>query len=222
MGDTIKLIAKDGFELSAYRASPEGTPRAALVLCQEIFGVNHHIRSIADGCAEEGYLAIAPALFDRIERGVELGYGPQDRPKAMELVGKTQMDSALHDVGAAIEVAGKSGKVGVLGYCWGGTVAYAAACRLGGISAACGYYGGGIAKMRDERPKVPLILHFGEYDQHIKMTDVEAIKRARPEVPVYIYPADHGFNCEERSSYNEASAELARTRTLTFFAENLV
>jgi carboxymethylenebutenolidase len=221
MGETINLTASDGFTLSAYRATPGGRPRAGLVVLQEIFGVNHHIRSVCDSFADDGYLAIAPALFDRIEPGVELGYGPEDRPKAMNLVGKVQMDQSMLDVAAGVEAARAGGKVGVVGYCWGGTLAFAAACRLPGIAAASGYYGGGIAKMRAERPRVATILHFGENDEHIKLSDVEAIKASHPEVPVYIYPAGHGFNCEERSSYEPRSAELARTRTLALFADKL-
>lgn len=219
MGSWINLTAGDGFQLSAYRAAPQAKPRAGIVVLQEIFGVNHHIRSVADDFADEGFLVIAPALFDRAERGVELGYGPEDRPKAMELVRKIEMDAALADVAAAVTEAGK---VGVLGYCWGGTLAFAAACRLSGLAAACGYYGGGIAKIRHETPKVPTILHFGQKDEHISMGDVEAIKAAHRDMPVYVYPAGHGFNCNERASYDEASAELARTRTLAFFCESLL
>lgn len=221
MGETIRLTASDGFELAAYRSAPGGRPRAGLVVLQEIFGVNHHIRSVCDSFADDGYLAIAPALFDRVERDVELGYGPEDRPRAMDLVGKVKMDATMLDVAAAVEAARLAEKVGVVGYCWGGTLAFAAACRLSGISAASGYYGGGIVKMKHERPKVATILHFGEKDEHIKLGDVEAIKASHPEVPVYIYPAGHGFNCDERSSFEPRSAELARTRTLALFAEKL-
>ena len=221
MGESIDLTAGDGFTLAAYRAAPDGRPRAGIVVVQEIFGVNHHIRSVCDGFAEDGYLAIAPALFDRVERGVELGYGPEDRPRAMELVGKATVDQALLDVAAAVEAAKAGGKVGVAGYCWGGTLAFAAVCRLTGIAAASGYYGGGIVKMRADHPKAPLILHFGEKDEHIKMSDVDAIKAAHPDVPVYVYPAGHGFNCDERSSHEPRSADLARTRTLALFADKL-
>ncbi len=222
MGDFISLTSKDGFELSAYRALPGGKPRGGIVVVQEIFGVNRHIRSVADGFADEGYLAVAPALFDRVEKGVELGYGPQDRPKAMELVGKAKMDDALADIASAIEAAKEAGKVGLVGYCWGGTLAFAAACRLSGLAAVVGYYGGGIARMRHEQPKVPLTLHFGEKDEHITRADVDAIRAAHPDVPIYLYPAGHAFNCDERSSYDEQSAELARTRTLAFFADYLL
>jgi carboxymethylenebutenolidase len=221
MGADINLTASDGFTLSAYRAEPDGRPRGAIVVLQEIFGVNHHVRAVADSFADEGYVAIAPALFDRVERGVQLGYGPEDRPKAMQLVGQVTTDDALKDVAAAIAAAGHAGKVGLVGYCWGGTLAGAAACRLSGLAAAVGYYGGGIAKMRNERPKVPIILHFGERDEHIPIGDVEAIKAAHPEVPVYVYPAGHGFSCDERGSYDEQSADLARTRTMAFFVEHL-
>jgi carboxymethylenebutenolidase len=222
MSQWITLTASDGFQPSAYRAGPESAPRAGIVLLQEIFGVNQHIRSVADEYADEGYLVIAPALFDRAERGVELGYGPQERTRALDLMGKIGTEAALADTAAAIAVAREAGKVAVLGYCWGGTLAFASACRLPGLSAACGYYGGGIAKMRQETPKVPTMLHFGQKDDHIGMGDVESIKAAHRDMPVYIYPAGHGFNCSERSSFDETSAALAKTRTLAFFSETLL
>jgi carboxymethylenebutenolidase len=222
MGQWIKLTASDGFQPSAYRADPDSVPRAGIVLLQEIFGVNRHIRSVADEYADEGYLVVAPALFDRAERSVELGYGPEDRSRAIELMQKIETDVALADIAAAIAVAQQAGKVAVLGYCWGGTLAFAAACRLPGIAAACGYYGGGIAKMRHETPQVPTMLHFGQRDDHISMGDVESVKAAHRDLPVHVYPAGHGFNCSERSSYDANSTELARTRTLAFFVETLL
>jgi len=222
MGQWIKLTASDGFQASAYQAGPEFAPRAGIVLLQEIFGVNHHIRSVADEYADEGYLVVAPALFDRAERGVELGYGSEDRSRALDLMRQIETDAALADTAAAIAVAQKAGKVAVLGYCWGGTLAYASACRLPGLAAACGYYGGGIAKMRHETPKVPTMLHFGQKDEHIGMGDVESIKAAHRDMPVHVYPAGHGFNCSERSTFDENSAELAKTRTLAFFSETLL
>jgi carboxymethylenebutenolidase len=221
MGENINLTAKDGATIGAYRSAPADEPKGGMVVLQEIFGVNHHIRAVADRYAAAGYLAIAPALFDRVEPGVELGYGQADRPRAMEIRGKTKLEETLADIEAAIALAGAGGRVGVVGYCWGGTLAWAAATRLSGISAAVGYYGGGIAGMLDEQPRAPVMLHFGERDKHIPLSDVEKIRAAHPEIPVFVYPADHGFNCDERESYDAASAKEAQARTFAFFAENL-
>lgn len=221
MGETITLTCKDGVQISAYRAPPQGKPRGGIVVLQEIFGVNHHIRAVADKFAAAGYLAVAPALFDRVEKGVELGYGMDDRPRAMDIRGRTKIEDTLADVAAAIEAAGRAGKVGVVGYCWGGTLAYAAAARLPGISAAVGYYGGGIVGMAAERPRAPLMLHFGDRDKHIPLSDVDKIRAAQPEVPVFVYAADHGFNCDERDSYDATAAAEAEIRTMEFFAAEL-
>jgi len=221
MGETITLTCRDGVEISAYRARPAGAPKGGMVVLQEIFGVNHHIRAVADKFAAAGYLAIAPALFDRVETGVELGYGMDDRPRAMDIRGRTKIDETLADVAAAVEAAKEGGNVGVVGYCWGGTLAYAAAARLPGLAAAVGYYGGGIAAIATERPRVPLMLHFGERDKHIPLSDVEKIRVAQPEVPVFVYAADHGFNCDERESYDAAAAVEAELRTMEFFAAEL-
>jgi carboxymethylenebutenolidase len=221
MGENINLTAKDGVTIGAYRSAPADEPKGGMVVLQEIFGVNHHIRAVADRYAAAGYLAIAPALFDRVEAGVELGYGEADRPRAMEIRGKTKLEETLADIEAALALAAAGGSVGVVGYCWGGTLAWAAATRVSGISAAVGYYGGGIAGMLNEQPRTPVMLHFGERDKHIPLSDVEKIKAAHPEIPVFIYPADHGFNCDERESYDAASAKEAQARTFAFFAENL-
>lgn len=221
MGETIELTCKDGVTISAYRARPEGKPKGGMVVLQEIFGVNHHIRAVADKYAAAGYLAIAPALFDRVEKGVELGYDLADRPRAMELRGRTKIDETLADVAAAIEAAKAGGNVGVVGYCWGGTLAYAASTRLPGVTAAVGYYGGGIVGMAAERPRTPLMLHFGDRDKHIPLSDVEKIRAAQPEVPVFVYAADHGFNCDERDSYDASAAAEAELRTMEFFAAEL-
>lgn len=221
MGETITLSCRDGAQISAYRARPSGKPKGGMVVLQEIFGVNHHIRAVADKYAAAGYLAIAPALFDRVEKGVELGYGMEDRPRAMDLRGRTKIEDTLADVAAAIEAAKEGGNVGVVGYCWGGTLAYAAAARLPGVTAAVGYYGGGIASIAAERPRTPLMLHFGERDKHIPLSDVEKIRAAQPEVPVFVYAADHGFNCDERESYDADAAKEAELRTMEFFAAEL-
>ncbi len=224
MGETIKLTAADGHTFDAYVASPEGTPKAALVVVQEIFGVNAHIRSVADHFASEGYLSIAPALFDRKERGVELGYTGADMQKAMTLMPTQPGDTenAIADIAAAAAFARDEYKtqVGVVGYCWGGSMAWVSAAQLP-IAAAVGYYGGFITKYIDKAPKAPIMLHFGKKDDHIPISDVEKIEATYPEIPVYLYDAGHGFNCNVRGSYDEPSAKLALERTLAFFAEHL-
>lgn len=221
MSENIKLTASDGTSISAYRAIPPTKARGGIVVLQEIFGVNPHIRRVADGFAAEGYVAVAPALFDRVKPGIELGYTPEDIAAAMDLVGKVDQTLTMLDVEAAIKAASEAGNVGVVGYCWGGSLAFAAASDLGGLSAAVGYYGGNIAKMLGKTPKVPLLLHFGELDKHIPMSDVAAIKAALPDVPVYTYHADHGFNCDARGSYDKPSAVEAMDRTLAFFHKHV-
>ncbi len=221
MGEWIKLTASDGFVLDAYIARPEGTPKASVVVLQEIFGVNSHIRSVADLYAQHGYLAVAPALFDRKTKQFEVGYGPDDVKTGRDIAFALDRDATLRDIAAAIAFAGQSGKTGLVGYCWGGTMAYAAACSLSGLSAVSAYYGGGVTAMKDLAPNVPTILHFGERDAHIPMSGVNEFKDARADATVYVYAADHGFNCDQRGSYDEASAALARTRTLAHFAAHL-
>ena len=221
MGETLKVTAKDGATISAYKASPSGKPKGAMVVLQEIFGVNHHIRSVTDRYAAQGYVSIAPALFDRVGKGIELAYTQDDVTKGADIRSKTKLDATLADIEAAVKAVASAGPVAVVGYCWGGTLAYASACRLSGIKAAVGYYGGGIAAMLDEKPKVPVMLHFGEKDKHISMDDVNKIKKAFPSMPVYVYDADHGFNCDERGSHDKPSAEVALKRTLAFFDEHL-
>ncbi len=222
MGEIIKLTAADGHEFDAYRAEPDGEAKGGVVVIQEIFGVNGHIRDVADRYAAEGYLAVAPAIFDRFERGVELDYTPEDIPigRGYKAQGNENLDSVMADVRAASEAASAAGKVGITGYCWGGFVVWAAACRLD-FDAAAGYYGGGILDLNDETPKCPTILHFGKEDQTIPMEDVDAISAAHPDVPVYIYDAGHGFNCDRRGSYHEESSRIALKRTLGLFAEHV-
>ena len=219
MGETIKLKTKDGATIGAYKASPAGTPKGGMVVLQEIFGVNHHMRAVADFYASQGYLAVAPALFDRVEPDVELGY-TDDFPKALALRAKTKMDETLADIAAAIDVVSGAGKVGVVGYCWGGTLAYAAAAHLK-VDAAVGYYGGGIAAMENDMPKVPIELHFGDRDKSISMADVDKIRARHPHMAIFVYPADHGFNCDERGSHDAPSSALAQRRTLDFFARHI-
>ncbi len=221
MSENIKLTAADGTSISAYRAIPPTKARGGVVVLQEIFGVNAHIRRVADGFAAEGYLAVAPALFDRVKPGVELGYTPEDIAAGMELVGELDQKAAMLDVQAAIGAASEAGRVGIVGYCWGGSLAFAAAADLAGLSAAVGYYGGTIARMLDKRPKVPLILHFGERDDHIPPSDIAAVKAALPDVPVYTYAAGHGFNCDARGSYDKPSAVAAMDRTVALFRKHV-
>jgi carboxymethylenebutenolidase len=222
MAQTLTLSAEDGHQLTAYRATPAGTPRGALVVVQEIFGVNSHIKKVSDGWAADGYVALAPALFDRVERGVETGYGPDDIQRGRELRGKISTDDAVRDVRAAVRELGRSSlRVGVVGYCWGGTMAWLAATRIEGLSAAVGYYGGGIADTAEEQPRCPVMLHFGETDASIPKEHYEKVRRLHPALPVHVYPAGHGFSCDERGSYEERSARLARERTLAFFRQHV-
>jgi carboxymethylenebutenolidase len=222
MSEHTTLKAEDGHQLDAYVARPAGEPIAALVVLQEIFGVNAHIRSVADGYAKDGFLAVAPALFDRIERGVELKYEGEDMQKAMALSKKLNMDEMLKDTRAAIDYAQtQSGKkTGVIGYCLGGSIAWLCACRFK-IDAAVGYYGGYIAQFAGEQPKCPVMLHFGKKDNHIPLEAVEKIRAAHPEVQIYLYDAGHGFNCDERASYDPESARIARERSLAFLKKHL-
>ena len=221
MGNTIRLTAGDGHQLDAYQADPEGPPKGAIVIIQEIFGVNSHIRSVCDGYAADGYVAIAPALFDRVERGIELGYVEPDMSRGRETRGKLSWDGVLADVSAAADAVKSVGKVAVVGYCYGGSVAWLAATRLD-FAAVVSYYGGNVAEFADEQAKCPVILHIGDQDKAIDAGKIETIKDAQPDIPVYIYQgAGHGFNCEQRGSYDEEATKVARGRTLEFLAEHI-
>lgn len=222
ISEHVKLRAEDGHELDAYAAVPEGEPEAALVIIQEIFGVNAHIRSVADGYARDGFLAVAPALFDRVESGIELGYAGGDMKKAMATRKKLTLDDMLRDTAAAVKYARKrAGKrTGVIGYCLGGSIAWLTACRLN-VDGAVGYYGGLIPQYAGEQPRCPVMLHFGRKDQHIPQEEVAKIRKAYPDVPIYLYDAGHGFNCDARESYDAASSKLARVRSLQFLKEQL-
>ena len=222
MAESVRLTAADGFELSACLARPEGEPVAGLVVVQEIFGVNAHIRSVADGYARDGFLAVAPALFDRIERGVDIGYEGADRERAMSFIQKLDMDKALVDIAAALAFASTATgkKVGVIGYCLGGTLAWLAATRLH-PAAAVGYYAGRIGNYAGETPSAPVMLHFGKQDTHIPAEEVEKVHAAHSEVEIYWYDAGHGFNCNPRPSYNPEAAAQARERSLRFLLKHL-
>ncbi|HSG90802.1 MAG TPA: dienelactone hydrolase family protein [Pseudomonadales bacterium] len=223
MGRHTTLTAADGFELGAWRAEPAGAPRGGIVVIQEIFGVNAHIREVCDGFAEDGYLAIAPALFDRVEGGIELAYDEDGIARGADLArNRLDRERALQDLQAAVDEAATAGAVGVVGYCFGGLLAWLAACRLEGVAAAASYYGGGVSQFAELAPKCPVIFHFGARDAHIPMEQVEDIRTRHPELPVHVYDADHGFNCDHRASFDGAAAALARERTLAFFATHLV
>ena len=218
MGQWIDLHTAHG-DIAAWRAEPAGKPRGAIVVIQEIFGVNPHIRSVAEDFASEGYVALAPAFFDVLERGVELGYDDEGVSRGRDLITRLGLEKATDIVGDAARSLSGIGRVGTVGYCWGGTVALLAALRLGLPSAS--YYGSRDVPFLGETPKAPLIFHFGERDKSIPPEMVQQHRDALPQMPVYTYPADHGFNCDARASYDPASAKLARERTLAFFTEHL-
>lgn len=220
MGSRIELTASDGHTLSGYRADPRGDARGGIVIVQEVFGVNNHVRGVCDGYAADGYAVIAPALFDRVKQGVELGYEGEDLTHGRELRGELGWDNPLLDVQAAAVALDFAGKVAVIGYCFGGSVAWLAATRLA-VDVAVGYYGGQVADFIEEEPKCPVLLHFGESDAFIPIECVDKIEARRPDIPLYRYPAGHGFNCESRADYHEESARLARERTLNFIRQHI-
>ena len=219
MGSKIKLTSSDGHEIGAYVSEPKAPFHSAVVVIQEIFGVNSHIRSIADDYASQGFWAIAPALFDRVQPDLQLTYEQPDIARGRDTAGQIKLDTALLDVAAAIRHAAQVpgvAKVGVLGFCWGGTLAWLAATRLN-PAAAVGYYGGQIAKYAAETPTCPVLLHFGAKDPHIGPKEIATIRQAHPGLPTFLYDAGHGFNCDQRKDYDPPSAALARQRTLDFF-----
>jgi carboxymethylenebutenolidase len=218
MGSNVELAAADGHRLTAYLAEPGTRPRGGIVVVQEIFGVTRHIRAVADQYAAAGYLAIAPALFDRVEPGVDVPY--TDMAKGFAYMQATKIEQVMLDVQAAVDRVRAAGKVGVVGYCWGGMVAYLCAVRLK-IDAAVAYYGGGISRHTDEKPRVPVMFHFGERDAHIPLSTVDQIKSAYPQGIYHLYPADHGFNCTDRASFEPASAQLALQRSLEFLQRHV-
>ncbi len=222
MGKDIKLTASDNFQLGGYRADPATAPQAVVVVIQEIFGVNHHIRAVCDRLAGEGYVAIAPSIFDRVEPNFTSGYSPDEIAVARKFVASPDWAAMLRDTQAAIDAVKSVGPVGIIGFCLGGSVAYAAATKLSGLSAAVGYYGGAIARFADDKPNVPTQLHFGERDAGIPPSDVESIRTRRPDVEIHVYPgAQHGFHCDERASYDKTSADIAWPRSMRFFAQHL-
>ncbi len=221
MGEQLRLTASDGHSFSAYRAGPAGPRKAGLVVIQEVFGVNAHIRDVADRFAAVGYESLAPALFDRVRAGVELDYTPEGIAEGRELASAIGWDWPAQDIAAAAAALSPAGKVGAVGYCWGASWTWVAASRLGLDCAVC-YYGRHIAAMLEQAPRGPVLMHFGADDASIPPEDVEKIRAAYPDIPVHVYPgAGHGFNCDCRADYNPEAAALALERTLEFFARYL-
>lgn len=220
MGGMIELKAADGHMLSAYKAGPADAAMG-LVVVQEIFGVNAHMRHMCEVFAAAGIATVAPALFDRAERGVDLGYGPDDIARGRDLRGKVTDAAAMADIEAAAGALGGK-KLGIVGYCWGGTVSWWGATRTRLFKGASCWYGGGIAATRTETPHCPVQMHFGDQDGSIPLSDVEAIRATQPKVETYVYDgAGHGFGCDERGSFNQAANDLALQRTLAFFNAHL-
>jgi len=220
MGKAITLTAADGHTLGAWQDGPADA-KAGLVVVQEIFGVNNHMRNLCAAFAAAGYAVVSPALFDRAERRVELGYTPDDIARGRDLRGKLSDAGVTADIEAAAAALGNR-KIGIVGYCFGGTVAWWGATRSKKFAAASGWYGGGIAGTKSEVPNCPVQLHFGEKDTGIPMSDVEAIRAAQPNVTIYVYDgAQHGFGCDERASYSAIDDRLAQARTLAFFGKHL-
>jgi len=222
MGETISLTTSDGHILDAYKATPTGAVKGGLVVIQEIFGINGQIRRTADYFAEQGYVAIAPALFDRVEKSIELGYNETDFGIGRETRGKITDDWIISDIGAAVQEVASAGKVSVIGFCFGGYATYVAACKVDGVSAAMPFYGGGIAaKVGDMQPKCPTQFHFGDKDAAIPLDDLQKIKDALQDSPMYVYDdSGHGFTCDDRDSYNEGATQRAMARALGWMSEH--
>ncbi len=223
MGEITQVTAQDGHTLDTYVSRPAGTPVGAVVVVQEIFGINAYIRSVADGFAKEGYLAIAPALFDRVERDVELNYEGEDMQKAYGLYPKLSLDTALLDVAAAFSKLEQEGqkRIAIVGFCYGGLLTWLTSTRgkTYNMRPACcvGYYAGGIGSVAKEEPSCPVLLHFGANDSHIGSDQVDAVREAHPEVEIRMYEgAEHGFSCDARAAFNPEQARIARERTLGF------
>jgi carboxymethylenebutenolidase len=222
LGQQFTLTTTDKHTLGAYRADPQGKAKGAIVVVQEIFGVNHHIRAVCDRLAGLGYAAVAPAVFDRFVRDFECGYTPDEIAHARSYLGNLNWDHMMADVAAAQENLKGAGPIGVIGFCMGGTAAFLSACRLDGLACAVAYYGGMIGKFADEKPRCPLQMHFGEKDESIPMATVEEIKKKQPQAETYVYPnAAHGFYCDERASFNTDAAALAWSRTQEFLGKHM-
>src|SRR5262245_3459012 len=223
MGQNITLRAEDGHRFGGYRASPAGQARGSLVVIQEIFGVNKHIQEVCDGFAADGYVALAPALFDRVEPNFQTGYEQADIVRGREMRGQIGWAGMIMDTRAAVKaLAGERGKIGIVGYCMGGSMAWLGATRIDGLGAAVGYYGGAVAEFANEPPRCPVMLHFGETDATIPKEHWDTIRAAQPQVPLHICPgAAHGFSCDHRASFHEPSHRLARQRTIDFLRQHV-
>jgi carboxymethylenebutenolidase len=221
MGELIKATASDGHILDVYLAQAKGLPKGGIVLIQEIFGVNNHIKSIADQYASEGYLVGAPSLFDRVEPNIRLCYNPEDIAHGKELKESVGNENPLLDIQSTLNIVKSAGKVAVIGYCWGGTLTWLSACQVPGFSAAASYYGGGIGALAFMQPKCPTIFHFGENDPVIPLTDIDTLKSAQPKCPIYLYPAGHGFNCKQRDGFHSSSSKIALERTIEHVEHNI-
>lgn len=221
MGEVVALVSRDGHKFDAYVARPQKKAIGTVVLVQEIFGVNHHIRSIADSYAAEGYLAVAPALFDRVLRGYEAGYTQAEVAAGLEIMKQITWDMALADISEAVALGAGDGSVGIVGYCWGGAVSWLAASRIAGVGCAVAYYGGAIPTLLSDQPVCPMMLHFGEKDQSIPLEKAKLVIASSPKSEAFFYPAGHGFNCDERGSFDVESAKIARSRTIDFLNKHL-
>ena len=220
MNEVLEITANDNHKFSAYISQPLGKPKAGVVIIQEIFGVNTHIKEVTDFYASKGYLCVAPALFDRVEKNVTLNYDDEGISKGRKLKALCDKD-ATKDIHASIAVVSSAGKVGVIGYCWGGSLSWRIGCVSSKVSASVCYYGGDIPKLRHLKPKCSILTHFGELDKGIPIKDVKIFEEKRPEVRTYTYPADHGFNCDHRKQFNKTCANIALDRTLKFLEENI-
>ncbi|MES2563877.1 MAG: dienelactone hydrolase family protein [Pseudomonadota bacterium] len=221
MGKNIDLTAADGHKFSAYVAEPAGKPKGALIVVMEIFGVNSHIRKVTDDYAAAGYLAIAPAFFDRVQRGLDVGYTPPDIEIARGLMQKMNFNDALKDVEAAKAHVASAGKTGIIGWCWGGALSFKSACNVNGLACAVAYYGGAIPSMINEKPKCPVMFHWGEKDQSIPLDKAKEVEAAHKDQIHYFYAAGHGFNCDQRGSYDAESAKTALGRTTDFLKKHI-
>ncbi len=230
MNNDIELTTADGFRFPVYVSQPAGPAKAAVVVMQEIFGINTHIRAVADGFAAAGYLALAPDVFHRVKPGVQMGYTPDDIAAGVAL--KAQVEAlpapgALREIQATVDYAGTAvaagGKVGLVGYCWGGLLGWRAACALERVAAVVSYYGGGmtLAAEMARTPRVSVLAHFARNDHSIPLAGALAFQAAHPEVELHLYDASHGFNCDQRAAWNAPAAALALERTLAFFDQTL-
>ncbi len=221
MGSMIELTASDGHKLGAYKAEPAGKLRGGIVVVMEIFGVNSHIRSVADGYAADGYLVIAPAMFDRVQRNYECGYTPEEIEVSRGLMQKMNFEDAMKDVAATVKALQSAGKIGIVGYCWGGAVSWKAAADVAGLVCSAPHYGGAIPSLITSQAKCPVQFHWGEKDHSIPLEAAKKVQAAHTQWEHHFYPAGHGFNCDQRGSYDAVSAKLARERTLAFFRKHV-